>query len=221
MPGPPLDSDAFIAAVQPLLERRDIEGLLHQLKTRWTCEQLESLADHGTTDAKKVAALALGLVGPGCCAQGLARLLRDPDLMVNRMAEHALWSIWFRSSTDPANHQLCRGAQALDRGEYEHAIDHFNKALAIDPDFSEAYNQRSIARYYLEDYPAAIQDATAAIERMPCHFSAWSSKGHCHAHLGQMRQALDAYRQALNINPHLECIRESVEELEKRLGSSI
>ena len=79
MPGPPLDSDAFIAAVQPLLERRDIEGLLQQLKTRWTCEQLESLADHGTTDAKKVAALALGLVGPGCCVMGLARLLRDPD----------------------------------------------------------------------------------------------------------------------------------------------
>lgn len=218
MPGSLIDSDTFIAAVQPLLEQRDVAGMLHLLKSRWSCEQLESLVEYGSTDAKKVAALALGLVGPGCCTKSLSRLLRDPDPMVNRMAEHALWSVWFRSSTDPANHQLCRGAQAIDRGDYHHAISHFDRALAIDPDFAEAYNQRSLARYYLEDYPAAMADADAAIQRMPCHFGAWSGKGHCHAHLGQMRQALDAYRKALQVNPHLECIRESVEELEKRLG---
>lgn len=215
MPGTLLDSDAFIAAVQPLLERRDVPGLLQLLKSRWTCEQLEFLADHGTTDAKKVAALALGLVGPGCCATGLSRLLRDADPVVNRMAEHALWSIWFRSGADPANHQLCRGAQALDRGDYHHAISHFDQAIDLDPNFAEAYNQRSIAYYFLDDYPAALADADAAIRRMPCHFGAWSGKGHCHAHLGQMRDALEAYRKAVQINPHLECIRESIEEIEK------
>ncbi len=218
MSEPPLDSDAFIAAVQPLLEKRDLPGLLKLIKTRWTCEQLTSLVDYGTADAKKVAALALGLVGPTCCVQELARLLRDKDPMVNRMAEHALWSIWFRGSTDEANHQLCRGAQAIDRGDYDHAIEHFNKALAIDPDFAEAYNQRAIAHYFNENYAASVADSDAAIQRMPCHFGAWSGKGHAHAHLGQMRQALHAYRKALEINPYLECIRESVEELEKRLG---
>jgi len=217
MPGTTLDSDAFIAEVQPMLQRRDVSGLLHLLKTRWSCEQLEFLVDHGTLDAKKVAALALGLVGPVCCAPGVARLLRDPDPMLNRMAEHALWSIWFRASCDAATHQLCRGAQAIDRGDYDHAISHFNAALAIDPNFAEAWNQRAIAYYYKEDYHASIVDSDQAIRLMPCHFGAWSGKGHCHAHLGQLDQALHAYRKALDINPHLECIRESVQEIEKRM----
>lgn len=214
-----LNSDEFIEAVQPLLERQDLPGLLHVLRSRWTCAQLESLVDTGTTDAKKVACLALSLVGERCSIDHLCRLLADEDQMVNRMAEHALWSIWFRLSTPDANHQLCRGAQALDRRDFDHAIRHFDKAIEIDPEFAEAYNQRALAYYFKEDFDASIHDCQEAIKRMPCHFGAWSDKGHCHAHLGQMRMALTAYRKALQINPHLECIRESVEELEARLGT--
>jgi tetratricopeptide (TPR) repeat protein len=219
MPVQPLDSREFVSAIQPLLERRDLQGLMHTLKSRWTCAELETLVDHGTTDAKKVAALSLGLVGTtGCCA-GLSRLLRDHDPMVNKMAEHALWSIWFRGGTEEANHQLGRGAQALDRREFDHAIRHFSRAIELDPHFAEAYNQRALAYYFKDEYAESIRDCRATIERMPCHFGAWAGLGHCYAHLEQMERALEAYRQALEINPHLDCIRESVEELDRRLNT--
>lgn len=219
MTGPKLDSNEFVQAVQPLLERQDLPGLVHALKTRWTCSQLESLVDDGSADAKKVACLALSLVGQNCSITHLCRLLQDGDAMVNRMAEHALWSIWFRASTPEANHQLGRGAQALDRRDFDHAIRHFDKAIELDPNFAEAFNQRALAHYFKEDFTASIDDCEEAIARMPCHFGAWSGKGHCHAHLGQMRKALCSYRHALEINPHLDCIRESVEALEARLGT--
>lgn len=219
MPVEPLDSDLFVRTIQPLLERRDLPALLTTLKSHWTCQQLETLVDHGTTDAKKVAALALGLVGTIQCCTGLSRLLRDPDPMVNKMAEHALWSIWFRGGSDEANHQLGRGAQALDRREFDHAIRHFDRALQIDPDFAEAFNQRALAYYFKEDYDASIRDCRETIARMPFHFGAWAGLGHCYAHQGRMQQALECYRRALEINPHLECIRESVEELDRCLGS--
>lgn len=210
------ESQKFVQAVQPLLERRDVTGLLQVLKQQWPCAQLEALVKDGTTDAKKVAALALGLVGETHCCTSLTRLLADPDAMVNKMAEHALWSIWFRSTCEPANHQLCRGVQALDKREFDHAIEHFNQALELNPKFAEAYNQRALAWYFKEDFVRSIDDCKQAIARMPCHFGAWAGLGHCYAHLANLPEALSAYRQALAINPHLECVAQAISELENQ-----
>ena len=95
----PIQPDEFVAAVQPLLERKDMGGLLHLLKSRWTPEQIVDLLKCRHCDARKVAALALGLVGGQCCLKPLSEQLKDPDPVVNEMAEHALWSIWFRSGS--------------------------------------------------------------------------------------------------------------------------
>jgi cytochrome c-type biogenesis protein CcmH/NrfG len=51
---------------------------------------------------------------------------------------------------------------------------------------------------------------------MPCHFGAWAGMGHCHAHVGRFKDALAAYRKALAINPHLECLTEACAELERQ-----
>src|SRR2546430_1001034 len=31
---------------------------------------------------------------------------KDPDPMVNEIAEHALWAVWFRGGSEQANHEL-------------------------------------------------------------------------------------------------------------------
>ena len=78
--------------------------------------------------------------------------IKDPDPVVNEMAEHALWSIWFRSGSEKANCELAKGARAMDAKEFEVAVKHFTRAIRVDPKFSEAYNQRALARYMLERY---------------------------------------------------------------------
>src|SRR6185503_5044491 len=85
---PAICPDQFIEAVQPLLERKDLEGLLAHLKSQYTWDQIRALLDSDHTDAKKVALLALGLVAPSCCIAELAKHLRSNDAMVNEMAEH-------------------------------------------------------------------------------------------------------------------------------------
>jgi tetratricopeptide (TPR) repeat protein len=50
---------------------------------------------------------------------------------------------------------------------------------------------------------------------MPCHFGAWAGMGHGYAQLGKIRCAIDCYEKALEINPHLECARQMVEELKR------
>jgi cytochrome c-type biogenesis protein CcmH/NrfG len=51
---------------------------------------------------------------------------------------------------------------------------------------------------------------------MPSHFGAWAGLGHCHAHLGNLGEALESYERALEINPHLSCVREMVSELRRK-----
>jgi tetratricopeptide (TPR) repeat protein len=199
--------------VEPLLVAKDLPGLLQLLKTRWTKEQLKELLSSHHTDAKKVALLALALVGQTCCITELARQLRDGDPIINELAEHALWSIWFRAGTPEANHQLARGAMAMERHDYDHAIKHFTRAAEMCPDFAEAYNQRAIAQYLLEHYDESIADCRLAVERMPVHFGAFAGMGHCFAHQRKMPEAIESYERALAINPRLECIRETVAHL--------
>ena len=213
----PIDPDAFIAAVEPLLERKDMEGLLSLLKTRWTWDQIRALLDSQHIDAKKVALLALGLVAPSCCIPELAKHLRNNDPIVNEMAEHALWSVWFRCGSPQANHELARGAQALERRDFPHAIRHFDLAIEYSPDFAEAYNQRALALYMQEQYAESIEYCRKAIERMPWHFGALAGMGHCFAHLNKPREAIESYEKALSINPHLQCIRQTIEHLRSTL----
>jgi tetratricopeptide (TPR) repeat protein len=207
----------FVRAVQPVLERRDLQGLLELLKSSWTAEQIVSLLACGHCDARKVAALSLSLVGCHHCLPELARQLKDPDPMVNQMAEHAMWSIWFRGGSPEANHQLARGALAMGRRDFDHAISHFDSAIDLCPEFPEPFNQRAIAKYLLEQYDLAIDDSRKTTELMPDHFGAWAGMGHCHTHLGELPEAVACYERALEINPHLCEIRSAVTDLNCRL----
>lgn len=213
----PIEPTQFVELVQPLLARQDVQGLCGLLKSRWHPEQFRQLLSSHHTDAKKVALLALALIGPNCCVPELAIQLRDPDPMINQLAEHALWAIWFRGGKSAeVNHLVCQGAQALNQKEFNKAVDLFSEAIRTDPDFAEAYHQRGIAHYLLEEYEKSIGDCQRTIRRMPCHFGAWAGMGHGHAHLGQNSQAIECYEKALQINPHLSCVSEAIEELKKR-----
>jgi tetratricopeptide (TPR) repeat protein len=218
---PTVDPAEFVRAVKPVLEARDLPGLLALLKSRWTGLQIVALLSGTDCDARKVAALSLALVGCDHCLPALAEQLKDPDPMVNQMAEHAIWSIWFRGGTPESNHQLCRGAKAIDRGDYEHAIHHFNKALEICPKFAEVFNQRALAEYLLERYDQSMADCRRAVELMPIHFGAWAGMGHCHAHDGRLNEAVICYEKALSINPHMAQVREAIEELKGKISADV
>jgi tetratricopeptide (TPR) repeat protein len=217
IPLSPIEPAEFLALLQPLLRTQDAQGIVALVQMRWSDEQVATLFHSENPDVRKVAALVMGLVGQKCCLPKLAPLLKDPDTMVNQMAEHSMWSVWFRSGTAQANHELCRGSKALNRRDFDHALKHFDRAIELDPAFAEAYNQRAIVHYLREDYAASISDCRKAVEHMPCHFGAWAGMGHCHAHEGRLADAVRCYEKALKLNPHLEGARQAVEEMRAKL----
>src|SRR6202042_2787409 len=119
---------------------------------------------------------------------------------------------WFRCGTPSANTELCRGTKALNARNFAVAMEHFDRAIAMDEDFAEAYNQRAIAFYLQEQYQESIADARRAVEKMPCHFGALAGMGHCYLNLGELQDAMKCYEQALAINPHLDCLNQTVAE---------
>ena len=212
------DAGRFVSDVAPLLESNDLPGLVRLLGRRYDTPQICSLLACDCCDARKCAALALALVGRDDCVAGLVEHLRDDDEMVGEMAEHALWSVWFRGGDAVANRLLVAGCEQANGRDLCAAEAKFTAALERCPQFAEAWNQRAIVRYIREDFAGSIADCRRATDLMPCHFGAWSGMGHCHAHRGEFDLALDSYRRALSINPRLACVAEVVGSMERQLA---
>ncbi len=205
--------------LQPALKSQDWDLLLSTIKAHWTKEQILDLLEHGCCDARKVAALAVGLVGCKQCLEPLSQMLQDPDPMVNEMAEHAMWQIWFKGGCDESNRLVTRGAEALNLHQIDKAIEHLNRAISLNPDFPEAYNQRAIAYYMDEHYDDSIADCKRTVELMPIHFGAWAGMGHCLAATGKIKEAIKCYQKAISINPHLSCVNDLIEELKEQIDN--
>lgn len=216
-----INAHEFIDKLQPALKKQDWESLMRTLRQNWSADQILALLDCDQCDARKIAALAMGLVGEPRCLPALSRKLHDSDAMVVQMAEHAMWQIWFRGGTKDANCALARGAEALNLHQMDKAMEHLNRAIALCPDFAEAYNQRAIAHYLAERYEESIADCRKVVESMPLHFGAYSGMGHSYLALSDLPNALDAYEKALQINPNLDCIRELVHELREQMDETV
>ncbi len=214
----PINPQEFISMLGPSLSVGNVEEALVHVRSRWTASQIALLLRDKSCDVRKVAALALSLVGDAGAIGPLAVALHDADMMVSNVAEHALWSIWFRIGKPRAVALVKCGNNHLHHGNYVCALEKFSHAIQEDDSFAEAYNQRAIAHYLSERFDDSIADCKAALQRVPQHFGAMSGMGHCYAHSGNWREARHCYRLALAIHPRLEGIEGSLQEIEKLLG---
>lgn len=215
----PINSDEFLRVVGPALDHASADDIARRVNERWNPRQLCQLLHHESAEVRKVACVVLGLVGDSDVIGCLTAALRDNEQQVNELAEHALWSLWFRDGSPQAQRYFKRGIAALERDEVECAVDCFHLAQVSDPHFAEAYNQCAIAHYILEQWDAAIADGRRAVRRMPTHFGALAALGHCYAQIGDLPQAADHYRRALSINPRLDVIAQALHRIESSLGS--
>lgn len=127
--------------------------------------------------------------------------------------EQMIWFIWSRSPSAGANLMLRQGTQYMNEGKHEDAEANFDAIVELAPEFAEAWNKRATVRYLRGDYEGSIEDIkhTLALERR--HFGALSGLGMIYDSLNEKKAAIEAFRAALEINPHMNSIAERLEEL--------
>ncbi len=85
------------------------------------------------------------------------------------------------SGTDknsPDEKSYCnRGYAKHNLGDYRGAIQDYNKAIQLNPDYANAYYNRGIAKARLGDYRGAIQDYNKAIQLNPDDAEAYNNRG--------------------------------------------
>jgi len=216
------DSQLLLTHLAPALAKGRLDEALTLVRKNWTVAQLVEMLGQRSqrVDIRKMAAIALGLVGDRRAITPLAVALHDSDDMIAEMAEHALWSIWFRLGNDVAVCLLKRGSCHLNHGNFDMAVDNFSEAITEDPSFAEVYNQRAMAQYLAERYPEAIRDCQETLARMPQHFGAMSGMGHANASLKRWAEARHCYRLALAIHPRLDGIKTALRQVDEILAGS-
>jgi tetratricopeptide (TPR) repeat protein len=164
------------------------------------------MLSHDSLSVRKVASVALGLIGDRRQVSCLVQVLRDHDASLSKMAEHSLWSIWCRAGRTPAQKLFRQGMAVLGTDRAEDALDWFDQALDVDGKFAEVHHQRAIAMDMLERWPEAISSCKKTLELEPNHFGAWATLGHCFALTDQLEEAARCYRRAVDLNPHMNQI---------------
>ncbi|MBW1982568.1 MAG: tetratricopeptide repeat protein [Deltaproteobacteria bacterium] len=82
-------------------------------------------------------------------------------------------------------------------------IELFTRALALDPNYASAYEDRAIHYYFQERYDLAIQDYSRLIELQPKKAEGYRMRGVCLLKKGNLDVAIADFSQAIELDPSL------------------
>jgi tetratricopeptide (TPR) repeat protein len=137
-----------------------------------------------------------------------------------REAEQQIWQIWIEHKNPEIERLMRQGIAAMNEDDTEEALGDFDQVVKYDKDFAEGWNKRATIEFVMGDYTASVADIERTLALEPRHFGALSGLGQIYLALNKKRAALKAFRAALAIDPHLEGVRQKVEELAKEVGGN-
>ena len=196
-------------------DSEDVESLKALLTAKYSENDLVDYLQNDDPLVGRAAAIALGLIGGMDVVPALVENLKNDDPRACFNTEIALWNIWSRSGNESVDKMLKTGKRHLENENLAEAIEQFTAVIEAEPNFAEGYNQRAIAYFLLEEWDKALEDCQQTIKLNPHHFGALAGMGHVYLKLGQIDDAVDAYKQALIINPNLASITESLIHLRR------
>ncbi|HZR75470.1 tetratricopeptide repeat protein, partial [Bradyrhizobium sp.] len=140
-----------------------------------------------------------------------------PDDASAKHVEARIWAIWLQTPSDTAALLMTRAKAAMDAHEMNVALKLLDAVIKLRPDYIEAWNRRATLYYVQNDYGRSLADIQQVLAREPRHFGALAGLGMIMQELGDDKRALDAFRKALAINPHLERVPELVKTLSEKV----
>ena len=140
-----------------------------------------------------------------------------PDEASAKHVEARIWALWTQTPSDTTALLMLRAKAAMDAQQMDVALKLLDAVVKLRPDYVEGWNRRATLYYLKNDYTHSLQDIEQVLVREPRHFGALAGLGMIMQDLGDEKRALDAFRKALAINPHLEKVPELVKMLSEKV----
>ena len=140
-----------------------------------------------------------------------------PDEASAKHVEARIWAQWLHTPSDTAALLMLRAKAAMDAQQMDVALKLLDALIKLRPDWVEVWNRRATLYYLKNDYTRSLQDIEQVLIREPRHFGALAGLGMIMQDLGDDKRALDAFRRALAINPHMDKVPELVKTLSEKV----
>lgn len=140
-----------------------------------------------------------------------------PDAASAKAVESRIMALWVVSGSDTADLLMSRVKTAIDGKDLDLAIKLLDAIVELQPNYAEAWNRRATVYFLKKDYGQSLNDIRQVLAREPRHFGAIAGLGMIMQELGEDKRALDAFRRALDLHPHIQKIPDLVKGLTEKV----
>src|SRR3954471_12761200 len=140
-----------------------------------------------------------------------------PDEASAKHVEARIWALWMQTPSDTAALLMTRAKAAMDAKQMDIALKLLDAVVKLRPEYIEAWNRRATLYYMQNDYTHSLADIEQVLSREPRHFGALAGLGMIMQDIGDDKRALDAFRKALAVNPHLDKVPDLVKSLTEKV----
>ncbi len=151
-----------------------------------------------------------------------ARLKENATSPAGGRVEREILRRFSHSGSATADLLLSWAVEEIEAKNYKLALDLLDQIIVIKPDFAEAWNKRATVYYLIDDYSASLADLRSTLALEPRHFGALAGFGMILQALDRKQQAIRVFKHALEIDPRLGQVEDTLKKLEKETeGPSI
>jgi tetratricopeptide (TPR) repeat protein len=112
---------------------------------------------------------------------------------------------------------MSRVRRAVEAKNFDLAIKLLDAIVVLRPDYIEAWNRRATLHYMRKDFDRSLEDIRQTLARESRHFGALAGLGMIMQELGEDKRALEVYRKAVEVNPHLPRIPDLIKSLTEKV----
>ncbi|MCO6417447.1 tetratricopeptide repeat protein [Siccirubricoccus sp. KC 17139] len=139
-----------------------------------------------------------------------------PDEAGAALVETRIRQLWAQAASPAVTLLLRRGARNLEAQLPEEALEDFDAAITLSPEFAEAWHLRAQAYLRAGDIPAAVRDLREVLRLEPRHWAALETLAAAQEAAGDAEGALRSLRAALEISPKTPGGAEKLRELQRK-----
>ena len=120
----------------------------------------------------------------------------------------SLWTRVLSVDGESSLAQIGMGNVRINQGRYAEALEHYQRGVALDPDYAEGQNNLGSLLSQSRRFAEAIPHFERAAQLEPGYVEAWLNSGIALAMIGRYPEAVARFDEAIRLDPNLEAARQ-------------